>query len=58
MERAERIEMFRFLEYGDAIALAQVPPAPPAVDVPDDVQKVEAFVMNCGGWSHCFGNLT
>jgi 3-deoxy-manno-octulosonate cytidylyltransferase (CMP-KDO synthetase) len=51
IERAERIEMYRFLEYGDPIALVQVPQVPPAVDVPGDLAKVEDYVIAHGGWS-------
>ncbi len=49
-ELAERIEMYRFIEYGDPIALVKVPEAPPAVDVPDDVAKVNEYAVRCGGW--------
>ena len=51
LERAERVEMYRFLEYGDAITLVQVPAAPPAVDVPEDVVKIEDYAARHGGWS-------
>ena len=50
LERAERIEMYRFIEYGDPIALARVPEAPPAVDVPADVAKVRDYAERRGGW--------
>jgi 3-deoxy-manno-octulosonate cytidylyltransferase (CMP-KDO synthetase) len=50
IELAERIEMYRFIEYGDPIALVKVPEAPPAVDVPDDVVKVNEYVDQRGGW--------
>lgn len=50
LERAERIEMLRFLEYGDAIVLVDVPPSPPAVDVPQDVERIERYVAEHGGW--------
>lgn len=52
LELAERIEMFRYLEYGDPVTLVRVPPSPPAVDTPDDVEKIQAHVMEHGGWSH------
>ena len=52
IERAERVEMYRFLEYGDAIRLVEVPSAPPAVDVPEDVEKINAYVEANGGWAH------
>jgi 3-deoxy-manno-octulosonate cytidylyltransferase (CMP-KDO synthetase) len=44
LEQAERIEMYRFLEYGDAIVLAQVDQAAPAVDVPEDVEKIRDYL--------------
>ena len=50
LERAERVEMYRFLEWGDRIVLIEVPHAPPAVDVPEDVARVEAYAARLGGW--------
>lgn len=50
IETQERIEMFRFLENEDPIALVQVPPSPPAVDTPEDITRVQDFVMKTGGW--------
>ena len=52
IERAERIEMYRFLEYGDAIRLVELPPAPPAVDVPDDLARIETYASQNGGWTN------
>jgi 3-deoxy-manno-octulosonate cytidylyltransferase (CMP-KDO synthetase) len=50
LEQAERIEMFRFLEYDDPIALIEVPENPPAVDAPEDLGRVEEYVACHGGW--------
>lgn len=52
LELAERIEMYRYLEYGDSIALVQMPPTPPSIDIPTDVDKVESFVRSRDGWAH------
>lgn len=51
IERSERVEMYRYLEYGDAIKLVEIPPSPPAVDVPEDVEKINAYVAAQGGWA-------
>ena len=54
LETQERIEMFRFLENGDPIALVQVPPSPPAVDMPEDLVRIQDFVRQKGGWERYF----
>ena len=41
LEHAEDIEIIRFLEWGQTIRLVQTRPGSLAVDVPDDVAKVE-----------------
>ena len=51
VERAERIEMHRFLEYGDPVVLVEMPPVPPAVDIPNDLDKLQNYVYLHGGWS-------
>jgi 3-deoxy-manno-octulosonate cytidylyltransferase (CMP-KDO synthetase) len=50
LEQAERVEMFRYLEHGDPIVLVTVPPTAPAVDVPEDLSRLEAFAQANGGW--------
>jgi len=51
LEQAERIEMFRFLEYGDPVALIEVSENPPAIDVPEDLGRIEEYVAHHGGWA-------
>jgi len=58
LERSERVEMYRFLEYGDPIVLVKVPPTPPAVDVPEDMVKIQEYVLSRGGWEHFYSNVT
>lgn len=41
LEHSEDIEIIRFLEWGQTIRMVQTRPGSLAVDVPDDVQKVE-----------------
>jgi 3-deoxy-manno-octulosonate cytidylyltransferase (CMP-KDO synthetase) len=50
LELSERIEMFRFLERGHPITLVEVPVGPPAVDTPGDVERIDRFVVENGGW--------
>ncbi|MBK34527.1 MAG: 3-deoxy-manno-octulosonate cytidylyltransferase [Gemmatimonadetes bacterium] len=50
VELAERIEMFRFLERGYPITLVEVPVGPPAVDTPEDVDRIDRFADEHGGW--------
>ena len=52
VELAERVEMYRFLEHGDPIRLVDLPPAPPAVDIPDDLARIEEYVSTHGGWAN------
>lgn len=51
IECAERIEMFRYLEYGDVVAFVEVDSVGPAVDVPEDVDRLEQHVAANGGWA-------
>lgn len=44
VERAESIELLRFLEYGDRIAAVAVPPGSIGVDHPEDIARVEALM--------------
>jgi 3-deoxy-manno-octulosonate cytidylyltransferase (CMP-KDO synthetase) len=44
VERAESIELMRYLEYGDRIACVAVPPGSIGVDRPADVARVEAVL--------------
>jgi 3-deoxy-manno-octulosonate cytidylyltransferase (CMP-KDO synthetase) len=44
VERAESIELMRFLEYGDAIACAPVTELSIGVDLPEDIARVEALL--------------
>jgi 3-deoxy-manno-octulosonate cytidylyltransferase (CMP-KDO synthetase) len=44
VERAESIELMRFLEHGEAIACVAVPPGSIGVDHPEDVVRVEAIL--------------
>jgi len=44
VERAESIELMRFLEYGDRIAATPIPPGSIGVDHPEDVTKVESLL--------------
>lgn len=49
LEQAEDIEIIRFLEWGQPIRLVQTRPGSLAVDVPDDVEKVEAALREVLG---------
>lgn len=44
LERLERLEQLRALENGMKIAVAEVPPLGPAIDVPSDIGAAEAFL--------------
>lgn len=48
LERSEDIEILRFLELGKSIRLVETRPGSLAVDVPDDVPKVEAALKAAG----------
>ena len=44
VERAESIELLRFLEHGERIAAIPIPPGSIGVDCPEDIQRVEAIL--------------
>ena len=48
LEHAEDIEIIRFLEWGQTIRLVKTRPGSLAVDVPDDVEKVEQALKEAG----------
>lgn len=48
VERAESIEMLRFLERGERIACVAIPPGSIGVDNPEDVPRVEAELRRRG----------
>ncbi len=48
LEHAEDIEILRFLELGKAIRMVETQPGSLAVDVPEDVAKVEAALRQAG----------
>lgn len=48
LEQAEDIEIIRFLEWGQNIRLVQTRPGSLAVDVPEDVEKVEQALKEAG----------
>lgn len=48
LERSEDIEILRFLELGISIRLVETRPGSLAVDVPEDVQRVEAAMRTLG----------
>lgn len=48
LERSEDIEILRFLEIGKTIRLVETRPGSLAVDVPDDVARVEAAMRTIG----------
>lgn len=48
LEQAEDIEIIRFLEWGQTIRLVQTRPGSLAVDVPEDVAKVEQALKEAG----------
>ncbi len=45
LERAERLEQLRFLEYGDRIRVIPVDCAPASVDTPEDLARVRALYL-------------
>lgn len=49
LEQAEDIEIIRFLEWGQTIRLVQTRPGSLAVDVPEDVAKVEQALKEASG---------
>jgi 3-deoxy-manno-octulosonate cytidylyltransferase (CMP-KDO synthetase) len=49
LEESEDIEIIRFLEWGKTIRLVETQPGSLAVDVPEDVAKVEAALMKAWG---------
>ena len=46
IERAEDIELMRFLEYGDRIAAVPLPEGSIGVDHPEDIARVEAILAS------------
>ena len=44
MERSEDIEILRFLEWGKNIRLVKTMQGSLAVDIPEDIKKVEAAI--------------
>jgi 3-deoxy-manno-octulosonate cytidylyltransferase (CMP-KDO synthetase) len=48
LERAERLEQLRFLEYGDRIRVIPVDRAPVSVDTPEDLARVRLLVSEPG----------
>lgn len=51
LEHSEDIEILRFLELGKKILMVETRPGSLAVDVPEDVEKVEAALRAAGGTS-------
>ena len=49
LEQSEDIEIIRFLEWGQSIRMVQTRPGSLAVDVPEDVEKVEAALREFWG---------
>jgi 3-deoxy-manno-octulosonate cytidylyltransferase (CMP-KDO synthetase) len=49
LEKSEDIEIIRFLEWGKTIRLVETQPGSLAVDVPEDVAKVEAALKKAWG---------
>lgn len=49
LEESEDIEIIRFLEWGKTIRLVETQPGSLAVDVPEDVEKVEAILKKVWG---------
>jgi 3-deoxy-manno-octulosonate cytidylyltransferase (CMP-KDO synthetase) len=49
LEESEDIEIIRFLEWGKIIRLVETQPGSLAVDVPEDVEKVEAILKKVWG---------
>jgi len=48
VEKAESIEILRFLEHGERIACVPVPPGSIGVDTPEDAARVEAILKEQG----------
>jgi len=46
LERAERLEQLRFLEYGDRIRVVAVERAPISVDTPEDLARARELFLN------------
>jgi 3-deoxy-manno-octulosonate cytidylyltransferase (CMP-KDO synthetase) len=46
LERAEDVEMLRFLEHGDPVRLVGLPAPGPAVDTPEDLQAITALLRS------------
>lgn len=46
VERAESIELMRFLEYGDRIACTPIAPGSIGVDHPEDIARIEAMLVS------------
>lgn len=44
LEKAECVEMMRFIEHGEKVANAQVPPGSVSVDLPEHVEKIETLI--------------
>lgn len=51
LEAIEDIEILRLLENGEAVKMVRVPEANPAVDTPDDLERVRQIVLGSGGIS-------
>lgn len=49
LEQSEDIEIIRFLEWGQSICMVETRPGSLAVDVPEDVEKVEAALRELWG---------
>ena len=49
LEQSEDIEIIRFLEWGQSIRMVETRPGSLAVDVPEDVEKVEAALRELWG---------
>lgn len=48
IERAESIEILRFIEHGERVACVPVPPGSIGVDTPEDAERVEAIFREKG----------
>jgi 3-deoxy-manno-octulosonate cytidylyltransferase (CMP-KDO synthetase) len=46
LERVERLEQLRALEAGMDVRVVTVPPGPPGVDVPDDLERAERILQD------------
>lgn len=51
LETIEDIEILRLLENGESVKMVRVPEANPAVDTPDDLERVRQIVLGSGGIS-------